>query len=215
MSFFFSLLQLQLHLYPQLLRRLLHCLPHPFPCCSNTTAASVASSYFYYGVADSCGNFAALSSWLLNFNYCYIFHTLRVLHAACLMLQAACCVAKATTTMWNAKWEMENCENAKCQMGNGANAVLVSKVIKSKLIDGCVFHCVPQLHLPLPLNSCSVWHLHLQLLLFIICQWQTCWVAQGVAGKGASSCAVCVCVISKLKEALQIPIQHSMECNYR
>lgn len=35
-------------------------------------------------------------------------------------------------------------------MGNGANAVLVSKVIKFKLIDGCVFHCVPQLPLPPP-----------------------------------------------------------------
>lgn len=170
--------------------------------------------YFFYGVADSYGNFAALSSRLLNFNYCYIFHTLRVLHATCCMLQAAsCCVVEATTTMWNAKWEMENCENAKCQMGNGAKAVLVSKVIKFQLIDGCVFHCVPQLSLP----STTTF---LQLLFSLTFasavvafynvndkrnEWQKGWTGEEVAQFACVSSA----------KALRIPIQHSMECNYR
>lgn len=131
-------------------------LPSPFPLRQHHTAASVASSvwatiFFLWRRRLSYGSFAALSSMLLNFNYCYIFHTLRVLNATCCKLHAAlCCVVEATTNMWNAKWEMENCENAKCQMGNGAKAVLVSKVIKFQLIDGCVFHCGATTYPPPP-----------------------------------------------------------------
>lgn len=90
-------------------------LPLPFPLRQHHTAASVASSvwatiFFLWRRRLSYGSFAALSSMLLNFNYCYIFHTLRVLNATCCKLHAACCVVLR---------RRGDDKHVKCQMGNG------------------------------------------------------------------------------------------------
>lgn len=117
---FFSLRQL--HLYP----RLLHFpFPYPFPC-GNTTQPPQSHPqceklyFFLWRRRLSYGSFAALSSMLLNFNYCYIFHTLRVLNATCCKLQAACCVVlRRRGDDKHVKCQMGNGKLWKCQMPNG------------------------------------------------------------------------------------------------
>lgn len=106
-EFFFSLLQLQLHLYPQLLRRLLLCLPHPFPLVQQHHSRLSRILIFFLWRRRLLWQLRGAVVVAIKFQLLLHFsHTTR---AACRMPHAASCVLR----------RQGDDNHVKCQMGNG------------------------------------------------------------------------------------------------